>query len=178
MPIQRAKPRLVDLDQTPLTSFSGLASSDLPAGSILQVQTAIHTSQETFNSTSWTAVSNLTINLTCSSTSNKVLILINLQGYKNNNTDGSAMYTGVYAGAHRILTNHGYYMRGAADTGSYGTVSNSFLYSPSSTSQITYSVYARSGDGSNYILNATNSGGAANSNDSTSSTLTVMEVKG
>tara|TARA_B100000035_G_C20780852_1_gene456791 strand:+ start:96 stop:623 length:528 start_codon:yes stop_codon:yes gene_type:complete len=161
-----------------LKNTSTLTSSNMPAGTVLQVQTAIHTNQESYNSTSWTAVDSLTVNLTCSSTSNKVLILVNLQGYKNNNTDGSAMYTGVYAGAHRILTNHGYYMRGAADTGSYGTVSNSFLYSPNSTSQITYKVYARSGNGDNYILNATNSGGTANSNDSTSSTLTVMEIAG
>ena len=35
MPIQRAKPRLVDLDQTPLTSVS---TSNMPSGTILQVQ--------------------------------------------------------------------------------------------------------------------------------------------
>jgi len=48
MPIQRAKPRLVDLDQTPLTSFSGLASSDMPAGSLLQVKSFIKTNATTY----------------------------------------------------------------------------------------------------------------------------------
>lgn len=37
MPIQRAKPRLVDLDQTPLTS---VGFSDLPAGSVVQTVTS------------------------------------------------------------------------------------------------------------------------------------------
>lgn len=38
MPIQRAKPRIVDLDQTPLTGFSGLTVSDFPAGTVIQTQ--------------------------------------------------------------------------------------------------------------------------------------------
>ena len=37
MPIQRVKPRLVDLDQTPLTS---VGFSDLPVGSVVQTVTA------------------------------------------------------------------------------------------------------------------------------------------
>ena len=38
MPIQRARPKLTDIrGGTPLTSFSGLASSDLPAGTVVQV---------------------------------------------------------------------------------------------------------------------------------------------
>lgn len=38
MPIQRAKPRIADLDQTPLTS---IANTDLPTGSVLQVKHAV-----------------------------------------------------------------------------------------------------------------------------------------
>lgn len=157
---------------TKLNSFS------MPTGSVLQVKSVDSHGQQNFNDTTWTVATGLTIDFTCSSTSNKVLILCNIQGYKNNDTDGSAFFTGVYASSTRILTNNGYYMRGSADTGGYATVSNSLLYSPNSTSQITYAVYCRSGDGNNYILNPTNSGGTANSNDSTTSSFTLMEIAG
>ena len=155
-----------------------LTTNKMPTGSVLQVKNVDSHAQQNFNVTTWQLATGLTIDLTCSSTSNKVLILCNLQGYKNNVTDGSGMFTGVYADSTRILTNFGYYMRGSADTGSYGTVSNSFLYSPNSTSQITYAVYCRSGDGNNFILNPTNSGGTPNSNDSTTSSFTIMEIAG
>ena len=46
MPIQRAKPRIADLDQTPLTS---LTASDLPAGTI--IQTYQHSTNATLSGT-------------------------------------------------------------------------------------------------------------------------------
>lgn len=171
MPIQRAKPRLVDLDQTPLTS--------MPAGTVLQVKHAFQTTQIATTSTSWADISGLSVSLTCSSTSNKVLLFCSLQLMKDTETDNSWVGTAFAAAGTRICTNHGYCMRGSGvNTGSYGSTGNSFLHSPSSTSAITYTIQWRSGDGQRYYVTTNNSGNVANGNDSSTSTFTVMEIAG
>ncbi len=50
MPIQRAKPRIVDLDQTPLTSLTG---SDMPTGTVIQAKYFTHTGTGQGTSTSY-----------------------------------------------------------------------------------------------------------------------------
>ena len=47
MPIQRAKPRIIDLDQTPLTSIS---SADMPAGTVIAAEYARKQDHQTFSS--------------------------------------------------------------------------------------------------------------------------------
>tara|TARA_Y100000389_G_scaffold205105_1_gene263240 strand:+ start:13233 stop:13742 length:510 start_codon:yes stop_codon:yes gene_type:complete len=50
MPIQRAKPRIIDLDQTPLTSVS---STDMPAGTVVQAKYFTHSTTGQGTSTSY-----------------------------------------------------------------------------------------------------------------------------
>ena len=85
MPIQRAKPRLVDLDQTPLTSIT---SSDLPAGTILQVQHAIKKDIQSIGSGSYTNITGLAITFTPKASNSKLIIMpmINIQGYGEGHT--------------------------------------------------------------------------------------------
>ena len=52
MPIQRAKPRLVDLDQTPLTT--------MPAGTVLQVVNGVTPTTATPAQTSEVSINNTT----------------------------------------------------------------------------------------------------------------------
>ena len=78
MPIQRAKPRLVDLDQTPLTSVT---ASNLPAGTVLQVVNGVTPTTATPAQTSEVSINNTTpqptgfyVLITPSSTSSKIFI--------------------------------------------------------------------------------------------------------
>jgi hypothetical protein len=50
MPIQRAKPRIIDLDQTPLTNIS---SANMPAGSVVQAKYFTHTTAGTGTNTTY-----------------------------------------------------------------------------------------------------------------------------
>mgnify|MGYP003141522330 CR=1 FL=1 len=65
MPIQRAKPKLTDIrGGTPLTSSSSIITSQLPAGSIIQVQHVKTNTKTTTTSSSMGDVTNLTLSFT------------------------------------------------------------------------------------------------------------------
>ena len=65
MPIQRAKPKLTDIrGGTPLTSSSSIITSQLPAGSIIQVQHVKTNTRTTTTSSSMGDVTNLTLSFT------------------------------------------------------------------------------------------------------------------
>ena len=65
MPIQRARPKLTDLrGGTPLTASSSIATSQLPAGSIIQVQHVKTNTKTTTTSSSMGDVTNLTLSFT------------------------------------------------------------------------------------------------------------------
>ena len=65
MPIQRARPKLTDLrGGTPLTSSSSIITSQLPAGSIIQVQHVKTNTKTTTTSSSMGDVTNLTLSFT------------------------------------------------------------------------------------------------------------------
>jgi|5B_taG_2_1085324.scaffolds.fasta_scaffold60990_2 hypothetical protein len=116
-------------------------------GKVLQVVTATDSTQRDVTSTSYVTGSNtLSVNITPSSTSSKILVMYNTAVYKNgNNQVGN---TTLY----RDSTNLGdstnglsYFYIGSDDVGQQ--VSASLLDSPSSTSQITYQVYVRTSAG-------------------------------
>ena len=138
MPIQRAKPRLVDLDQTPLTSVT---ASNLPAGTVIQTVFATHETQVS-NTTSTFADTGLTATITPTSSSNKILVTVMQNGvYK----DGSAaagcqiqLLRGSTAISQLSKRAGGDNGTGTAATMSIGTVGASILDSPNTTSSTTY----------------------------------------
>ena len=73
MPIQRAKPRLVDLDQTPLTSIT---SSNLPTGSCLQVVHRNYNPLISSTTQTFTDITNFNVTITPTSASNKVFLML------------------------------------------------------------------------------------------------------
>jgi len=148
MPIQRAKPRLVDLDELPLTSVtSAMTIANLPTGSVVQTITAKHTTQVT--STSGTLIdTGLTGTITPTSASNKILVTVLQNGvYK----DGSAAAgceiqifrgsTSISAMAKRAGGDNG---TGTAATMSIGTVGASILDTPNTTTSTTYKTQFKS----------------------------------
>lgn len=144
------------------------ASAGATAGQVIQVVQASNTTERATNSTSMVDVTGMSVSITPSSASNKVLILVT----GNGGVDGNALaYYTILRDSTDLNTSNGSgfaVVRG--NSGSvYGGVSMSILDSPNTTSSITYKVRFKSTSGS---VNAFFSyEGALNS-------ITALEIKG
>jgi len=138
----------------------------IPTGKVLQVSNFVQTSSsQAFSSTSYADLTSVTVNITPSSTSNKILILANLQ-VKLNNSEGYGMQfvrgsTSIYA----TPQTYSIYAEGINEIQNINSFN--FLDSPSSTSQQTYKVQVRSYDNT-----------TINFNTSYNSNIQVMEIAG
>lgn len=93
MPIQRAKPRIADLDQTPLTSVT---ASDLPSNTVIQrVVGKINSSVEITNNSAFVATG-LYVDITPTSASNKIHLDFDWKIYMNNSSAVSATNWAIY----------------------------------------------------------------------------------
>lgn len=155
MPIQRAKPRIVDLDQTPLTG--------MPAGSVLQVKQGWSDTKETTNTTANIAAPTCpaSVTITPSSSSNKILIMFYGSWIFGNGNDIAFFLlrdsTQIGTSTATGHNSRGIIVESMADYADYRPRSSSFQYldSPSTTSSITYTVKAVG------IQGTKSSGGAA-----------------
>jgi hypothetical protein len=143
------------------------ASAGAAAGQVIQVITATDSTQRTTTSTSFVTGSNtLSVSITPSSASNKILVLVSTSGRILDE-----MFLTVYRGATDLgaASNKGLgAMNGESGVAAAGAGSGiSFLDSPSTTSSTTYQVYFR----------VTSGTGIINYNNSKSS-ITLMEIKG
>ena len=68
-----------------------LTDDNLPAGSVLQVIQIQSNTQETFTSSTYTEATSLVLNITPSSSSNKIMLFLDL-GYTNWNSSGNDSY--------------------------------------------------------------------------------------
>ena len=120
-------------------------------GKVLQVLTATDSTQRSTTSTSFVTASNtLSVDITPSATSSKVLIMIST--VIGNNTEEAQAISTIY----RDSTNLGDSTYGMLDTYHFGgttrqSASLIFLDSPSSTSQLTYQLYVRGTGGTTEI---------------------------
>jgi|TARA_B100000902_G_scaffold375414_1_gene405375 hypothetical protein len=138
-----------------LTAASG-------AGKILQVQSSFKSDTASTTSTSDVAITGLSLTLTPSSTSSKVLTMFDV-GTMGNNENAHMFFTiyrDIAGGGYNAIglgTGGGSYNYGSAtyaSTGMYDSLGYSFLDSPSTTSQITYKLYFRGSSGSyTYYIN-------------------------
>ena len=119
-------------------------------GKVLQVIGATDSTTRNTTSSSFVTASNtLSVNITPSSTSNKIFIIVNAAGYIN--ATGDANYT-IYRGSTNLGGSNGMtaiYNETAAQINS--SVAMSYLDSPSSTSQLTYQVYFKTAAGTAYL---------------------------
>ena len=135
-----------------LPAISGANLTNLPGGGkILQVVLATKTDAFTTTNTSTHQATGLSVNITPSATSSKVLILVN--GMFGNTNDGEFAAITIkrdstnLAGGSADLTRY-------SGNGRKGPVELQFLDSPSSTSQIAYGVFMyNSGGGSTSSFN-------------------------
>ena len=149
------------------------AITALPAaistGKVLQVVTATHNTQFNTSSTSFVAVTGLEANITPSSTSNKVLILVHFTGRQVN--AGKTIDTTIYRNdTTNLAINSSTAMMGLYNVSAddYKGYFNNYLDSPSSTSSVNYQVYAK--------VDTSSTGGImVNTN---TAVMTLMEIAG
>jgi hypothetical protein len=156
---------LPDNTGTIVTSASSIAASQLPAGSVIQVVSATSTTQTIVSAASYT-VTAVSASITPSSTSNKILIVVST--FVQNNTGDVGNFATLYR-------NGSVNLGGGSDSSFCISYSNDgfdispaqmvYLDSPSSTSSVTYAVYAKATSGQIRIGNA-----------AATSTITLMEI--
>jgi hypothetical protein len=144
-------------------SFAGVSAS---AGQVIQVVTATDSTSRTTTSTSFVTGSNtLSVSITPSSASNKILIIATTTTRVGE--DGANSFYTIYKNATNLGNSNGMSSHSWNAGDVRVPVAMTYLDSPSTTSAITYQVYFRSSTGTTYL----------NFNSSVTS-ITVMEIKG
>ena len=152
-----------------ISTTAAIATTKLGAGAVLQVVTATDSTARTTTSTSYVTASNtLSVSITPSSASNKILILCSSS--IQNATAGAETNVTVFrdstnlAGTSSFI--YGYHVS-AYESNSLGI---NYLDSPNTTSSITYQVYLRTTSPGTAQINIGNIGGVGS--------ITCMEIKG
>ena len=146
-------------------SFAGVSAS---AGQVIQVVTATDSTARSTTSTSFVTASNtLSVSITPSSASNKILVLAHASIYGRIGDSAFTIFrdaTDLGAGS-----NKGFKIANDGDVGCRDSLGINYLDSPSTTSSITYQVYFRSFISPQITyLNEGNTKGS----------ITCMEIKG
>lgn len=171
-----------------------LDSDKLPSGTVLQVKSTVYDAQESTSSTSYVA-SGLTLSITPSSASSKILVCPHVAGAS---TKGSSAFYRIYR---KIGTGSFTEVTGSSSTQNTNAVNNCLMHtgynpndmhhentqqnmsalyldSPATTSQVTYTIYMRARTSSMKAL--INRSATFSDNDSAYgspvSTITLMEV--
>jgi len=168
------------------SNANGTILTNTTPGCILQVLSASKTDTFSTNSTSYTDITGLSVAITPSSSSNKILVMMNcVVGNQNNVSafvqivrDSTAIHIGDAAGSRIRAT------AGTADDPSdqfpYQT-SATYLDSPSTTSATTYKIQMRTEGSGNTGYGYVNRAGTDQDNNQHgryASSITVMEVAG
>lgn len=152
-------------------------------GHVVQIKQARKTNKftHTANSSTWSPnIYDLEVTLTPSSVNSKILIIADVFAGTNNNTYSALWQARLMRGSTNIETNFLRHHAGASgDNGSGGgSVSSTFLDSPSTTSSVTYGIQIRqiisSGSLAVYV-NGTQNGA---NGDGTASSIIAMEIAG
>jgi len=157
---------IITLNNNSLSSVTSLPAG--VGGKVLQIVSARDTTSRSTTSTSFVTASNtMSVNITPSSTSNKIYINVTANIYVASNIYSIATIfrdsTNLENQTGRGITNN------YSGNGDIGTpLAMSYFDSPSTTSQITYQVYIRSWNGANTVLNENDSVG----------TITAYEIAG
>ena len=175
------------------SNADGTILTNSTPGCILQVVQTVKTDTFSVGGTNTADITGMSINITPASTSNKILISYHLsmsvtQGgfsaFVHLFRDSTQIFLGDTDGNRQRTSNFHNSDVGAANNSDYAAydmydLSGQFLDSPSTTSQITYKLQARSLNSSGtFYLNRSPNDQNASSAPRTASTITVMEVAG
>ena len=164
-------------------AISRIGDAGLPAGSVLQVVQDVKLDTFTTSSTSFTDVTGLSVDITPSSTSNKVLVLVHCPitmgdagGGMTLVRDSTEIFRANAGGSRQRFTATGMY---GIDESQYsgGTGTAVFLDSPSSTSSLTYKVQVKIRATTLYVGQTVYDTDNDNASRHASS-ITVMEIAG
>jgi hypothetical protein len=137
---------IVDVSASKLTGSRTIPKGTMPAGAILQVVEGV-TGSENFNSTTSYVASNLTATITPSSSTNKILVILDSTVYVSN---ASGRFIGtVYRNGTDIASAYSAGAMTVAD-GPVGwtRAATTILDSPASTSALTYTLYFKTNNAS------------------------------
>ena len=154
-----------------------ITSSNLPTGSVLQVQSTTKTDTFSGTSTSFADVTGLSVSITPSSTSNKVFIEANFVA--SNGAGGRSMYFNLLRDSTNIAqpsspdSNDCTVQCNTIDYNYNVNIGKlSFLDTPSTTSATTYKIQYKQDGGTTYV------GRRGDSDQRSVSTITAYEIKG
>jgi hypothetical protein len=157
-----------------------IAKSVLPTGSVLQVVSATKTDTASGINTTFADIAGLSVSITPSSASNKILVIVNITGCGNANNShlrlalirNSTQIAMGDAAGNRIRLSGWIF---SSDIYQIGSSVTTQLDSPNTTSAVTYKVQA-SCESQTYFINRS-SGDADNTISGRSvSSITVMEI--
>jgi len=169
------------------TAAQGIAKASLPTGSVLQVVSTTKTDTFSTTSSSMTDVTGLSVSITPTVSTSKILVLVtlNLAGQQSNAgasyqlvRGSTAIAIGDAAGSRPVASGSIAYI---ADSNSLTALSGSFFDSPATTSSTTYKIQVvqggLSGGGGAFVNRTQNdTNGTQFYNARTASTITVMEI--
>ena len=169
---------IITLNNNSLSSVTALPTGIVDAnalasgvgGKVLQVVNATYGTATNSSSSTYSDLG-LSASITPSSTSNKVLVTVHLSGCQKNNN--ALLGTRLLRGSTTIYTidNMSLYTN-TTDQNAIGSVSTSYLDTPSTTSATTYKIQFRSVDNNSYVYINNDFSGGSNSN------ITLMEIAG
>jgi hypothetical protein len=166
------------------------------SGSILQVQSTFYNTPftQSITANTLTGIDNLTVNITPSSTSSKIMLFCRLFCEHSNDATYETGYffrrgstqigSGVSEGSRAVvMASHGVnYMTGSGTYDATSTAETVSLFhidaSHSSTSQITYSIGYRAVNAGTLAVNRTINDSDSNLHERGSSEIIAMEIKG
>jgi hypothetical protein len=163
-----------------LSNVGGISSAQI--GSVLQVVSAIKTDTSSTSSTTFGDISGLSVSITPTSSSSKILVFLNVDGSNDAGgmavrlvRDSTAIAIGTAASGNQTNTTLTNYYNNT-DANSHRSSGITFLDSPATTSATTYKAQFRVGtSGNGYINRSTGTDNAAY-NMYAVSTITVMEI--
>ena len=165
-----------------ISASAAIATTKLGAGAVLQVVSVSESNIFYTSSTSYVDVTTMSISITPSSASNKILIMFFGQGTTSGgdtghirlNKDGTALFIGTTSSSRQSAT------VGISNGSGLSNLSNlsfSYLDSPSTTSSTNYKITMRANTGTAY-LGRTQVDGDASGYPRTPISFTLMEIKG
>jgi hypothetical protein len=161
-----------------LPATSGTLDRTNRAGNVLQVVQAVGSTQQATTGNTYIDMTNMSVTITPSSASNKILAIVNVNGvYAGQSVTG--VQTRLVRGSTSIAFGDCYAGYQATGDQDIGSVVMQILDSPATTSATTYKVQFRSRSGGNEVrvnLNDSPGGNTQLNNDSTNSVITLMEI--
>jgi hypothetical protein len=171
------------LPATSGTVLTNGTNTNFPAGSVLQVVSTTKTDTFSSSSSSWNDITGLSVSITPTSSSNKILIIYSLMSGETTNQfpmirlvrDSTAISVGASSGSRAQVSSVSW---GGGVSNTSNMQSMNFLDSPSTTSSTTYKLQTIATDSQLVYINRVARDDNASYEPRGVSSITVMEIKG